>query len=115
MDTKDLKLEDVKVCGHRVLIKPDFLEEVTDWGFKIDVGETFKREKASVVIGTVVQVGDTAWKAFDGDRPEWKPWAQPGDIVHFAKYGGKFITVGEEEYVIVNDEDVQAVIGHKEI
>lgn len=114
MNTEDITLADVVVCGHRVLIKPDFLHEETEWGFKLDVGEDFKREKAAVVIGTVVKIGPTAWKAFDGSDPSWRPWAKVGDIVHFAKYGGKFITIGKEDYVIVNDEDVQCVIGHKE-
>ena len=46
----------------------------------------------------------------DGDHPEWKPWCKIGDIVYFAKYGGKFITINEEDYIIVNDEDIQGVI-----
>jgi co-chaperonin GroES (HSP10) len=100
----------IEVCGHRVLLKPLFVEEETEWGFKLDVGENFKREKAAAVMGTVIAIGPTAWKAFDGGDKDWKPWAKVGDKVHFAKYGGKFITIDKEEYVIVNDEDIQAVI-----
>ena len=100
----------VEVAGHRVLLKPHFDHEETEWGFQLDVGETFKREKAATVVGEVVSVGNMAWKAFDGDNPDWKPWAEVGDIVYFAKYGGKFITINEEDYIIVNDEDIQAVI-----
>ena len=99
----------LKVCGHRVLLKPAFVQEETDWGFKLDVGETFKREKAATDIGEVIDIGPMAWKAFDGDNPDWQPWAKIGDIVYFAKYGGKFINVDEKDYIIINDEDVQAV------
>jgi len=104
----------VEVVGHRVLLKPHFDEEVIEEGalkgFKLDIGDTFKREKAATVVGEVISIGSMAWKAFDGDNPDWKPWAKVGDIVYFAKYGGKFITIDEEDYIIVNDEDIQGVI-----
>lgn len=104
----------VEVVGHRVLLKPYFDEEVIEEGalkgFKLDIGDTFKREKAATVVGEVISIGSMAWKAFDGDNPDWKPWAKVGDIVYFAKYGGKFITIDEEDYIIVNDEDIQGVI-----
>jgi co-chaperonin GroES (HSP10) len=105
-------VSDVKVCGHRVLLDPDFVKEETEWGFKLDVGETYKRERAATNEGKVVDIGPMAWKAFDGDKPDWKPWAKVGDIVIFAKYGGKFIKVKDKDYIICNDEDIQAVIGH---
>lgn len=100
----------VEVVGHRVLLKPHFDSEETEWGFQLDVGDTFKREKAATVVGKVVSIGPMAWKAFDGNHPDWKPWAKVGDIVYFAKYGGKFIKVNDEDYIIVNDEDIQGVI-----
>lgn len=103
----------VEVVGHRVLLKPAFEEEVISdgalEGFKLDVGDTFKREKAATVIGEVISIGPMAWKAFDGDLPSWKPWAEVGDIVYFAKYAAKFITINEEEYIIINDADIQAI------
>lgn len=105
----------VEVAGHRVLLKPCFVEEETDWGFKLDVGETFQREKAATITGEVVSIGDMAWKAFDGNHKDWKPWCEVGDKVFFAKYGGKFITINEETYILVNDEDIQAVIYEDEV
>jgi len=114
----------VEMVGHRVLLKPHFDEDVIEdgalKGFKLDVGENWKREKAATVVGRVVSIGPMAWKAFDGyfkdgtPNPEWKPWCKIGDIVYFAKYGGKFITIEEEDYIIVNDEDVQGVIHEDE-
>ena len=104
----------VEVCGHRVLLKAANVEdEITEGalkGFKLDVGEDHQRSKAATNIGYVVAVGLTAWKAFDGDDPDWKPWAKIGDKVYFAKFAGKFITIEDETYIIVNDEDIQAVI-----
>jgi len=78
-------------------------------GFEMGHTDTFKREKAATVIGEVIGIGDMAWKGFDGDNPDWKPWAKIGDIVYFAKFGGKFITIDEEEYILCNDVDIQAI------
>jgi len=110
---------DIEIVGHRVLLKPHFDEDVVKEGalegFVMDVGETFKREKAATIVGEVVGIGSMAWKAFDGDHPDWEPWAKLGDIVYFAKYAGKFITsVSGEEYIIVNDADIQAIYQHAE-
>ena len=107
----------VEMVGHRLLLKlsDDVCKNKTDWGFELDVGDTFKREKASAVIGTVISVGPMCWKAFDGNHPEWKPWAKPGDVVYFAKYAGKFITINDEDYLIINDEDVQGIVHDEEI
>ena len=107
--------ERVEVVGHRVLLKPEFVEKETEWGFKLDVGETHKREKAATVVGKVISIGDMAWKAFDGDHKDWKPWAKVGDVVFFAKYGGKFITLNEEDYIICNDEDIQGILYREEV
>ena len=96
----------LSVCGHRVLIEPEHLEEVTESGIVLNVGEDWKREKAATVIGKIVSVGPTAWKDFsDG----W-PWAKVGDRVYYARYSGKTVVDGDDEFVICNDEDVICVI-----
>lgn len=104
----------VQICGHRVLLRAaDHEDEITEGalkGFKLDVGETHQREKAATVVGYVEAVGKMAWKAFDGADPDWEPWCKVGDKVYFAKFAGKFITIDDETYIIVNDEDIQAVI-----
>ena len=99
----------LEVVGHRVLIKPESFATKTDWDFQLDVGEGFQREKAATVVGTIVGVGDTAWLDFSG-----LPWAKVGDKVYYAKYSGKVVKEGDEEYVIVNDEDIQAIIHEEE-
>jgi len=98
----------LEVVGHRVLIKPDSFATKTDWDFQLDIGENFHREKAATVVGIIVGVGNTAWVDFPGEA-----WAKVGDKVYYARYSGKVVKEGDEEYIIVNDEDVQAII-HKE-
>lgn len=99
----------IEVLGHRVLIDPEIPKEEIDEGalagFKI-VGDTIHREKAATTQGRIVGIGPNAWRAFD----DGLPWAEVGDKVYFAKYGGKFVEIDEKEYVIINDEDVQAKI-----
>lgn len=108
---------DITVCGHRVLLDAHFetneVQEGALKGFKLETDESFERSRAATITGKVVAVGDTAWRAFDGDDPNWKPWAKVGDVVIFAKYGGKFITVKGKTYILVNDEDIQAVLAEE--
>jgi len=107
-------IEGVEVCGHRVLLKPAFdeneVQEGSLKGFKLESDESHRRSQAATVTGEVVAVGPTAWKAYDGDFPDWKPWCKVGDVIYFAKYAGKFITVKGAEYIIVNDADIQAIL-----
>jgi len=91
--------------GHRVLIKPDSVEEVSESGIVLSVGQTAERERLAQLKGTVIEVGNTAWH----DQPE--PWAKTGDRIIFGKYSG-LIYKGDdqEEYRIISDLDVVAVV-----
>lgn len=104
----------LEVVGHRVLIKPQhFAEELSDGalkGFKLDVGDEWKRERAATVIGTIMGVGPNAWLGFDnGD-----PWAKVGDRVYYAKYSGKTVEEDDVLYIVCNDEDIIAIVHDEE-
>jgi len=90
---------------HRILIKPEKVENVSKGGILLAIDE--KREQAAAEKGTVVLIGSTAFKDFGGDPNI----ISVGDKVYFAKYAGK--TVEEEdgtEYILLNDEDIIGVI-----
>ena len=108
-------------AGHRVLVKPDTLEE-TDEVRKsakesgiviVEIERDLKAKEASQIWGTLVAIGKTAWLAYDRDPNTDEPimWAEVGDRVAYAKYGGAFIDDPDtkERYVILNDEDIKAV------
>jgi co-chaperonin GroES (HSP10) len=109
----------IQVLGHRLLIKPDAVREqknvdlpsgLKGVGFEVHLpNDLEKREEAGTQVGTVIQVGPTAWRAFDGNDPSWKPWCKAGDRIIFAKYAGKWIEDPEtkEKFFVINDEDVQ--------
>lgn len=107
----------VEVVGHRVLIEPEHYEtEVEEGalkGFKMDVGEDWKRERAATTIGTIRSVGPMAWRAFDRSEKDWKPWAAVGDKVYYAKYAGKSLSIDDTQYIVCNDEDIIAIV-HEE-
>jgi chaperonin GroES len=102
---------ELRAVGHRVIVKPDPIETKTAGGIILKINE--KMERSASQKGTVLMVGPMAWKneVYGFGLEGWTPWCKAGDRVFFAKYAGKFIDVTDEETVIVlNDEDIQAVI-----
>lgn len=107
----------IKVAGPRVLVKQHKLE---------DVNPTFKAAKAAGIAipenlrevkleqraldkGVVLQIGSLAWK----DWGDGTPWCAVGDEVQYARHAGKVVKEkeeSEEEFVILNDEDIICVI-----
>jgi co-chaperonin GroES (HSP10) len=99
---------------HRILVKQDKLEE-KDEAFKrakgaglvIPTMDEHGREQAAIDTGTVVAIGDTAFRDFGTTSP-----IQVGDSVVFARHAGKIIIDPQDniQYVALNDEDVVAKI-----
>lgn len=104
----------VKAIGHRIIVKPDPVEEKTAGGIVLAVDT--KRERAGAQKGTVIDIGPLAWTNEILFGKSTKPWCKVGDRVFFARYGGKMLnlnedTTQEEDWVVVlNDEDLQALI-----
>ena len=103
----------IKPILHRILVKPDTLEEVDEVfkrakaaGLAFDFSER-EREQAAIDTGIVVDVGPTAFRDFGSENP-----LKAGDRVVYAKYGGKAIIHPDTKvkYVALNDEDVICII-----
>ena len=112
----------IKVVLHRVLVKRDIPEDTEavktkkdldrlqlatpDW-VREKIENQALRENASMDKGTVVAIGDTAFRDYGIQSP-----IQVGDYIAFAKFGGKEVNDPEtgETLVIINDEDVVAVL-----
>ena len=90
--------------GHRVLIKAEEVEELTEGGILLPT-EIQKREQLAEIRGRVVEIGSTAYS----DQVE--PFCKVGDRVIFAKYSG-IVYGGKDgvEYRVINDLDIVAVI-----
>jgi co-chaperonin GroES (HSP10) len=98
---------------HRILIKQDKLEEADELfvrarkaGIEIATTDDMKRAQAGVDTGTVVEIGETAFRDFGTTSP-----VEKGDRIAYARFSGKFVKDPTDgtEYVLLNDEDVVAI------
>ena len=94
----------VKPVTHRIVVKPDPLEEKTDSG--IILSRNSRQEKAATVTGVVVEVGSTCFKDYNSTAED--EGIVPGVRVYYAKYAGAELK--DEEHIILNDDDVIGVI-----
>jgi co-chaperonin GroES (HSP10) len=87
--------------GHRLLVLPDAVEEVTQSGIVL-ARETTGRDEMAQVKGTVVALGDGCW--IDTTVTSW---AAPGDRIVYGKYSGLMWDGRDgKKYRILNDLDV---------
>ena len=87
----------------RVIIKPSEAEETTKGG--IILPDTAKEKP---IEGTVVAAGPG--KVTD-DGKTVKMGVKVGDKVLYGKYSGTEVTVGGEEYSIMRESDIFAIVG----
>jgi chaperonin GroES len=93
--------------GDRILLKPVSMEKekVTDFG--IIIPDTVNKEKPEQ--GTVIAVGEGRWD--DGKRVPMS--VKVGDKVVFSRYGYEEVKVDGEEYYILKEENILAIINTK--
>lgn len=65
-------------------------------------------EQTASIVGLVISMGSTAYK--DPDRYPDGPWCQVGDWVVFRAYSGSRLKVGDQEFRLINDDTVEAVV-----
>jgi co-chaperonin GroES (HSP10) len=104
-------------CGDRILVKPDEIEEVTEGGIVIP-DQIKDHHMDAQTSGILVAVGPDAWNHFTEYNKDSitvrgfsRPFAQVGDKIMFAKFGGQK-TWGKDglEYRVLNDVDITAII-----
>lgn len=96
----------INVKGRRLLVLADEVEEFSEGGIYLSVNK--KAERAGQNMGTVVSIGHLCWSDFE----DGTPWCKVGDRVYFSRYSGRFLQDPhtEIEYMVMNDEDVLAVV-----
>ncbi len=92
----------LRPLGDRVVVRPTEQEEVTASG--IVLPDTAKEKPQR---GDVIAVGPGRL-ADDGSRLPMD--VKDGEQVLFAKYAGTEVKVGEEEYLIISEKDILAVV-----
>lgn len=93
----------LKPLGDRVVIKPQQREEVTKSG--IVLPDTAKEKPQE---GLVMAVGPGRMLD-DGKRAQME--VKKGDKVIYAKYAGTEVKIEDEDYLIVGEKDILAVMG----
>ncbi len=88
----------LKPLGDRVIVKPTKEEEVTKAG--IVLPDTVEKEKKEE--GEIINVGN-------GEKVA-KLGLKVGDHVLFGKYAGEDVTIDDEEYKVLKEEDVLAIV-----
>lgn len=92
----------VQPLRDRVLVQRHEAEKVSKGGIIIP---PMAQDKS--LRGTVVAIGD-------GKRTEsgllLPLVVKPGDEILFQKYGGTEVTVNEHEYVLIHEDDIQAIL-----
>ncbi len=102
--TKSKKQAKIKLqpLGDRVVVQREEMEEKTPGG--IVLPDTAKEKPAR---GKVISVGNGRLLD-DGTRSEMQ--VKPGDRVLFSSYAGETFKVGDEEYLLMREDDILAVI-----
>jgi chaperonin GroES len=93
--------------GYKLLIKPLEVREKTDSG--IYMPDALKNaEQTASVIGFVVKMGPDAYKD-EGQFPNG-PYCKEGDFVIFRSYSGTRFKIEKQEFRLINDDTVEAVV-----
>jgi chaperonin GroES len=98
-----LMASSLKPLGDRVLVKPTAKEEVTKSGIVLPDTATKERpQEGTIIAAGPGRVGD------DGKRIAME--VKQGDKVIYAKYAGTEIKLEEEDYLILTEKDILAVV-----
>lgn len=93
--------------GFRILVKPLAIKEKTDGGI-IRPGELVEREEVAAPVGLVIKLGPTAYK--DPKRFPDGAYCKEGDFVIFRSYSGTRLKIHGQEFRLINDDTVEAVV-----
>jgi co-chaperonin GroES (HSP10) len=99
--------------GWKVIVKPRKGKTESETG--IDLSATVEAQEHLVYLGTLIEVGEAAFKTKTAgglDMSTWKVRPQVGDHVIFAPYGGLRIRQrGEKQpLILMNDTDIMGIV-----
>ncbi|MBN1155459.1 co-chaperone GroES [candidate division KSB1 bacterium] len=92
----------IRPLADRVVIKPVDLEEKVQGGIIIPDTAKEKPQQGKIVAVGPGKVSETGEKI--------KMEVKVGDLVLYGKYAGTEVTVNDEEYLIVRESDILAIL-----
>lgn len=110
---KKISLDDLPVeelpepKGYKILVAIPGVEERTAGGiYRPDVNKA--PEDTASIVGLVVAVGNDAY--VDSNKFPLGAWCQVGDWILMRSYSGSRFKFREQEYRLINDDTVEAVV-----
>ena len=104
---KELKLKLPEPKGYKLLIAIPKVEEKTESGVYMPDNLT-KMEQTASIVGFVIKEGEDAYQ--DKNKFPNGPYCKEGDFVIFRSYSGTRFKVKNEEFRLINDDTVEAVV-----
>ena len=92
----------LKPLGDRIIVRPVEAQERTKSGLVLpDTAKEKPQEGKVLAVGTGRLLEDGSVKALD---------VKTGDRVLYGKYSGSEVTVEDQEYLILREEDILAIV-----
>jgi co-chaperonin GroES (HSP10) len=94
--------------GYRVLVALPNIDDTFEGSDLIKANTTKHHEHIMSIIGIVLDMGAEAYG--DKERFPSGPWCKQGDYVMFRANTGTRFTVDGQEYRLMNDDSIEAVV-----
>lgn len=107
IEDEQLKAKLPEPSGYRLLIAIPEVSEKTEGGVYMP-DQLKKAEETATIIGFVVKAGPEAYA--DESKFPNGPWCKEGDFVIFRSYSGTRFKVQGQEFRLINDDTVEAVV-----
>jgi len=105
---EELEASIPKPVGYRVLIALPNVEETFGDSGLVKASSTVREEYILSTVGAVLDMGAEAYS--DKERFPTGPWCKVGDYVMFRANTGTRFKVGKQEYRLMNDDSIEAVV-----
>ncbi len=93
--------------GYKLLVVLPTQDNKTTGGIILP-DQTKDIEKTASIVGQVIAMGETSYA--DQDKFPFGPYCKPLDWVIFRAYSGTRFKIEGEEYRLINDDSVEAVV-----
>ena len=93
--------------GYKILITLPKIEDKSEAGI-ILADSTKRAEEVASCLGFVLKMGSLAYN--DADKFPDGPWCKEGDFVIMRNYSGTRFMIQDQEFRLINDDQVEAVV-----
>jgi len=105
---EELEAQIPRPVGYRVLIALPNVDETYGASGLLKADSTRREEYILSTVGAVIELGEQAYS--DKERFPNGPWCEVGDYVMFRANTGTRFKVGSQEYRLMNDDSIEAVV-----